>query len=413
MDSRNLATDLQQQLTELQAFHTRIAILQEVGTAISHKLTLDEILPEIGRRIKWLLDFDHCSIYLVQSAFFTTVFGPPVDKTVFNNATELNRIDWVLKTRQPYCTLESTADATASPFRSHMVIPMESENGILGTINFASHKSNAFKPDDLRISNLLAMSLAASIRNAQRYEEAKELYIQLEQTERLREDMTRMLMHDLRNPLGIIQGNFDLIKLTLDDPNAYATNLRRITDGTEAVRYTIQMIDDLLDVHRLDSGILVPKLDLVDIRDLFAEKEQLYKLKADHANITFTTSVLPHVAPVLADRRLLSRVIDNLVNNAFKYTHPGGKIELLAAPYDKALHFSVRDTGQGIPAEFQKKIFDKFFQVIDANGIPLRKGTGLGLAFCRLAVEAHSGKIWVTSALDKGSTFIFTIPLET
>lgn len=412
MDSRDLTTDLQQQLTELQAFHTRVAILQEVATAINRKLTLDEILPEMGRRIKWLMDFDHCSIYLIMPSFFTTLFGPPVEKTAFDYDVGLNRIDWVLQTKQPYRTLASGNGEPASQFSSHMVIPLESENVILGTINFASQKTNAFDADDLRLSNLLSMSLSASIRNAQRYEEVKHLYTQLEQTESLREDMIRMLMHDLRNPLSIIQGNLDLIGLTLDDHTTYETNRRRIADGTDAVSYTIQMIDDLLDVHRLDSGILIPKLDIVDILDLFKEKEQLYAIKAEHANITFNTTVLPNVFPIQADRRLLSRVIDNLINNACKYTRPGGKVELLAAPYDSELHISVRDTGQGIPVEYQAKIFDKFFQVIDAKGAPLRKGTGLGLAFCRLAVEAHGGKIWVTSKPNQGSNFIFTVPVK-
>ncbi|MCB0163212.1 MAG: ATP-binding protein [Anaerolineae bacterium] len=130
-----------------------------------------------------------------------------------------------------------------------------------------------------------------------------------------------------------------------------------------------------------------------------------------NTEITFKTLVLTDLPTVQADPRLLSRVIDNLLNNAFKYTNTDGTIELLAVRHGELLHISIRDDGQGIPPEYQQKIFDNFFQVTDAKGVPIRKGTGLGLAFCRLAVEAHGGKIWVVSTPGQGSTFIFTLPL--
>jgi signal transduction histidine kinase len=112
------------------------------------------------------------------------------------------------------------------------------------------------------------------------------------------------------------------------------------------------------------------------------------------------------------DVELIGRVLDNLVSNAFKYTHPGGQIEISARADETYLFVYVRDDGLGLPPEYRDRIFDKFVQVTDASGASLRKGIGLGLAFCRMAIEAHGGKIWVDSTLEQGSTFAFTLPLS-
>jgi NtrC-family two-component system sensor histidine kinase KinB len=105
-------------------------------------------------------------------------------------------------------------------------------------------------------------------------------------------------------------------------------------------------------------------------------------------------------------------VVDNLVSNAFKYTDRGGHIKVMVEHAEDTLLVHVRDDGQGIPDDYHDRIFEKFVQVTDDSGAPLRKGTGLGLAFCRLAVEAHGGRIWVVSVPGQGSTFSFTLPLE-
>jgi signal transduction histidine kinase len=101
-----------------------------------------------------------------------------------------------------------------------------------------------------------------------------------------------------------------------------------------------------------------------------------------------------------------------MIGNAFKSTQAGGLIEVGVEPYqDHFLRFYVQDDGEGSPQEYHHRIFDKFVQVTDGNGVPLRKGTGLGLAFCRLTVEAHGGQIWVESSPDSGSIFYFCLPM--
>jgi NtrC-family two-component system sensor histidine kinase KinB len=115
---------------------------------------------------------------------------------------------------------------------------------------------------------------------------------------------------------------------------------------------------------------------------------------------------------VPTDAPLLERVLDNLIGNALKYTNGDGQITLAARRQGGQVIISVADNGEGIPLAYQPHIFDKFVQVIDEDGQPIRKGTGLGLTFCRLVIEAHQGHIWVESQPEQGSTFYFTLPIQ-
>ena len=115
---------------------------------------------------------------------------------------------------------------------------------------------------------------------------------------------------------------------------------------------------------------------------------------------------------VEGDGELIGRVLDNLIGNALKYTERGGHIWLTAVPHNDSLTVQVRDDGEGIAPTATAHIFDKFYQVKDDSGKPLRRGTGLGLTFCKLVVEAHHGRIWVESAPGQGSAFFFSLPLN-
>jgi signal transduction histidine kinase len=173
-----------------------------------------------------------------------------------------------------------------------------------------------------------------------------------------------------------------------------------------------RMIDDLLDVGKFESGELRPVPALLSFAKVLLEKGELYRPEAEKDNKTILVRVPADLPPVIADINLVERVMDNLISNALKYTDPGSRIELGAEQNDRNLIVCVRDDGQGIPPEYLNRIFDKFAQVVDANGVPLRKGSGLGLAFCRSAVKAHGGKIWAESILGRGSSFYFTLPLQ-
>ncbi len=248
------------------------------------------------------------------------------------------------------------------------------------------------------------------IRNRTR--ELELAYADLRQAEGMRDDLTNMIVHDLRNPLTALTANLDLIGKTMNNPAFPDAPPRFLAGARLAGQRMTGMIDDLLNVSKFEAGELRPALAPTYLPTLLADKVESYRSQAQKENKSITLNAPAEMPTVLADGNLIGRVVDNLLSNAFKYTDAGGTIAVEADSRGSQISVRVRDDGQGIPPEFVSKIFTKFVQVTQPNGAPLRKGTGLGLAFCRLAVEAHGGKINVDSAPGHGSTFAFTLPVN-
>ena len=244
-------------------------------------------------------------------------------------------------------------------------------------------------------------------------QELAHAYVGLRQVETMRDDLTRMIVHDMRSPLTVISNSLDMIMLA-EDNEMVAKSVPVLLDGARsAVRRIVGMIEDLLHVSKFEAGEMRPMFRIINTQNLLREKEQAFLSYGDKEQKRFALHMEDGLPNITADEDLIERVLDNLIYNAFKYTEVGGHIRVNVRIQDDALLIEVQDDGQGIPPEFHERIFDKFVQVTSANGEPLRKGTGLGLAFCRLAIEAHGGKIWVESEPEQGSVFSFTLPLST
>lgn len=245
----------------------------------------------------------------------------------------------------------------------------------------------------------------------ERSQELAHAYVDLRQVETMRDDLTRMIVHDMRSPLTVISNSLDMIKLA-DTNEVVAKSVPVLLDGARsAVKRIMGMIEDLLHVSKFEAGEMRPMFRIVSTRTLLKRKEKNFQTLAEKEQKNFTLKIHGQMPSITADEDLIERVLDNLIYNAFKYTEVGGHIELSVGVSGQSLLFQVKDDGQGIPQEYHDRIFDKFVQVTSSDGEPLRKGTGLGLAFCRLAIEAHGGEIWVDSEPDKGSVFSFTLPL--
>ena len=239
--------------------------------------------------------------------------------------------------------------------------------------------------------------------------ELERAYIDLRAAQAMRDDLTNMIVHDLRNPLTAITANLDLIDHTLHTADEINTS-RFLASARGAGSNMTGLIDDLLNVGKLEAGELRPNLAPLDVQKLVADKESAYRAQAEKEKRHLTITALTAIPPARADAALIGRVLDNLVSNAFKYTDPDGHIDIILGRRGPQVTVKVRDDGEGIPPEFHGRIFQKFGQATDPRGQPLRKGTGLGLTFCRLAVEAHGGTIRVDSLPGQGSEFTFTLP---
>lgn len=226
--------------------------------------------------------------------------------------------------------------------------------------------------------------------------------------EQLRQDLTAMVYHDLRGPLHTIQGSLTTLARLLANNNQ-ASVLDLLQVGIRGTRQLSRMVESLLDIQRLEEGKAVLDVKPASLHNLLASAAQLVQPLAAESNQRLTFELVDDLPPVTCDADMILRVITNLMENAVKYTPLGGTIKLSAALNDGSVRISVADSGPGIPKHMQRQIFDKFSRV-KYHDAP--KGVGLGLAFCRLAVEAHGGQIWVESEPEQGSIFNFTIPAK-
>jgi two-component system, sensor histidine kinase and response regulator len=222
--------------------------------------------------------------------------------------------------------------------------------------------------------------------------------------EKLRDSMVHMIVHDLRAPLTAV---FNYIDLVREQEVGYISpeSMQNLDLAMKASRWMVQMVNVLLDTSKIESGQMQLRLAECDVGDVITEAIDTVRSLSDEKNVLYTPA---HVrAPV--DRDVITRVVQNLIGNAIKLTPPGGEVRLCLHPHPDRLRVEVVDHGPGVAREHHAKIFEKFGQ-LDSDIRQSVPSTGLGLFFCKLAVEAHGGRIGVDSEVGKGSTFWFELP---
>ncbi|MGJ3239342.1 MAG: ATP-binding protein [Anaerolineae bacterium] len=235
----------------------------------------------------------------------------------------------------------------------------------------------------------------------------QDMSVQME-LEQLRRDLTAMVYHDLRGPLSSI--HMAILKLAelLRGHNNPAV-LKILQLGLRSTQQVSRLVEALLDIQRLESGSTILNKQPSEVHVFLTDAFQLVQPIADQADITLELDI-QKVPIVDVDSDMITRVVINLMENAIKYTPTGSHITIYSQQDDDFARITVSDTGPGIPENMLDSIFNKFSRVKYQDA---PKGVGLGLAFCRLAVEAHGGRIWVESDGQNGSDFIFTLPIKT
>jgi PAS domain S-box-containing protein len=226
--------------------------------------------------------------------------------------------------------------------------------------------------------------------------------------DRLREDLISMIYHDLRSPLANIVSSLDVFNAMLphDGDPAYRSLLNIALRSTERIQ---RLTNSLLDISRLETGQPVVNLFSTSPVQLVADSVEAVSPVAESKNQIINIKIPPQSPPILVDADMIRRVLINLLENAVKYSPPDGEISVGAEIKSEFAYIWVQDSGPGIPDEEREHIFDKFTRL---NPKGSQKGFGLGLAYCRLAIEGHRGKIWVESEPGKGSRFCFNLPLD-
>jgi signal transduction histidine kinase len=233
--------------------------------------------------------------------------------------------------------------------------------------------------------------------------ELEEQNAQLRESERLKSDLVNTVSHELRTPLSGVLG-FTKLLLTRDFDSETRRHYLGIVDAQ--ARRLSELLDDFLDVRRIEEGRFERARELVDVGTLLREEAQLYSAQSRMHQLELELPRAP--LPVLGNPDRLRQVIGNLLSNAIKYSPQGGVVEVSAEANGDAVRMEVRDRGIGIPEHQQPQVFTKFFRGdAAASGIT---GTGLGLAVSRDIVESHGGRIGFTSAEGEGTTFFVELP---
>ncbi len=224
--------------------------------------------------------------------------------------------------------------------------------------------------------------------------------------DKLRDELSAMIYHDLRSPLSNVFSSLEMLEVALpDEASDSAKQLVQIAmRSTQRVQ---RLISSLLDINRLENGQNITHQDMGTIENVVQEAFEAVRVNAESKDIRLFDDIPANIPELWIDYDMIKRVMINLLENAIKFTPAGGNIHIGAENRHNEIAVWVDDDGPGIPGEAQQFIFDKY---VHLNKEKFPKGIGLGLAFCRMAVQAHGGQIWVEADQKAGSRFIFTIP---
>jgi len=232
----------------------------------------------------------------------------------------------------------------------------------------------------------------------------------LAEASRMKSEFINIISHQLRSPLTNIKWTFELLtSKELEVPSRkieeYLNNVK------ENIARMVELIDDLLIVSKIEQGTFPIIKKEIFLEDLIKDLVSRFKVFAEASRIDLSFSPQKNLPEVYADPSLLKLVMENLIDNAIRYTKGGGKVELKLTKKEKNVVFEIKDTGVGIPEKEQKYIFRKFFRAENVTKERTR-GSGLGLYVCKSVIMRSGGKIWFESKEGKGTTFIFTHPIK-
>ncbi|MGB7340353.1 MAG: ATP-binding protein [Phototrophicaceae bacterium] len=226
------------------------------------------------------------------------------------------------------------------------------------------------------------------------------------ETDRLKTELVATVSHDLKQPLAVMRGYLDLLNMT----NKFDERSKRYIDNLNLAFHNMQqLIDDLLDIARIEAGLTLD-LETVSLADVLNRSINNVQQPADAKKLTLEVDIAKSLPLLSGDPKRLEQIFNNLINNAVKYTAPEGHIKVYTEVRQDVIRVFIKDDGLGIGAEDQAKIFERFYRVRRPETDSI-EGTGLGLAIVKSLVEAHDGKIDLKSVLGEGSTFRVTLPI--
>ena len=303
----------------------------------------------------------------------------------------VTRVNWLLANQQLRATSRTTS----------------------GTDILFGGKRFTISSDRQQILDLLVSSFEDTVHKNQELAAARDAlaakHAALVRAEQQKEELTALVVHDLKSPAaGIMMAAQARLKSGgLSDTERELWSL--VHTSAEVIN---RMVLNLLDIASSHDGVFAPRWSTVDVRRLVDDVQQLMTPLARSLHQQIGVEIPPELPSFRADGELLRRVLQNLVDNALRHSPSNSLVRIEADAHDGLLTLRVRDPGPGIPPELRERVFDKYVRITPPHGGEAAFGKGLGLAFCRIAVEAHGGRIWVEDNQPTGSVFAASIPID-
>ena len=427
IENVRLFTELEARTAELTRSVGELEALGDVGQAVSSTLDLATVLSTIVSRATQLAGMDSGAIYeydeIREEFYLHTADRLPDELIDALRATPIRKGEGALGrlavTGEPVEIRDIADEAVYQSrvreillrlgYRSLLAVPLLREDHLLGGLVVNRSMAGEFSPQVIDLLKTFATQSALAIQNARLFREIEDKGRQLEAASRHKSEFLANMSHELRTPLNAIIGFSEVLSERMfgeiNDKQA-----EYLGDILESGRHLLSLINDILDLSKIEAGRMELEPGDVDLRSLIENALILVRERALRCAIQLGRTIDSRIGTIRADERKVKQVLLNLLSNALKFTPEGGRIAVRADVQDGAVKVSVRDTGVGIAPADQQAVFEEFRQV----GAAARKveGTGLGLAISRKFIELHGGEIWVESELGSGSTFSFTLPLR-
>lgn len=366
----------------------------EPGTASPHVLVVDDE-PANRRLVRALLEAEGYRVSEAEN-------GEEALAAVTRDAPEAVLLDLTMPGMDGLSACRRLkADPATAPIPVIVVTSRTDREDRLAAIDAGA---NDFLPKPMDTQEA-ALRVRNAVRTKRLYDEARATCGRLRDLEATRDELTHMVVHDLRSPLVGLTAFLELLEMQLGD-GVSAHTAMLLSQARTSASMLNEIIGTVLDMNRVEQGRMPVQPQKCDVRDLASEAVRALGVLAQGRRIRITTARGTRRA--WCDPQLVQRVLVNLIGNALRAAPSGDDVRVrVERRADGGLRVSVADTGAGIPVEARSRVFEKYGQV---EARPQRNSSGLGLAFCRLAVEAHNGVIGVESEEGKGSTFWFTLP---
>ncbi|TKS59094.1 MAG: hypothetical protein EWM72_02490 [Nitrospira sp.] len=428
IENVRLLQELQQRTRELVRSVEELKALGEVGQTVSSTLDLQTVLSTIVGHAVQLSGTDSGVIYeydeareefhlrashrmeeeLVEALRAEPIRlgqGGTTGQAAANRAPV--QIADILDDRQ-YAVRRLRSILARLGYRSVLAVPFLLEQRIMGALTVYRREPGSFTPEVVNLLQTFATQSVLAIQNARLFREIEDKGRQIEAANRHKSEFLANMSHELRTPLNAIIGFSEV----LIDPSLSVTEDERsqfLTDVLGSGKHLLNLINEVLDLAKVESGKMELQIEPALLQDVIEAVSNTMRSLAAKKSIDLRADCDERLGPFPMDGARVKQVLLNLVGNAIKFTPQAGQVWVRAGTEDGLVRIEVGDTGPGIAAEDQERIFLEFQQAGSDAGKP--QGTGLGLALAKKFVEMHGGKLWVESEVGKGSRFFFTLPI--